>query len=162
MSKKKIDKLAEVDARNYSGDVIPKFYTANNSFDNKLSSASKYLLVENDRLLKKQHDEVSLVFSETKQDRRQAAIDAKASMRDFDNEQKIERRLEAVAVGTCDPNYTGSSKSLCDGFGCFRCSGQIEDAGPEGRERSRFDSRSSQIEEQRLCDLADKAARVTL
>ena len=153
---------SDVYARNHFSSVIPKFYVADNCWESKLSPASEYLLSENKRLLQEQRDEVSPVFPETKQDRRQAAQDATADMRSLDNEQMAERRLDAVATGTCDPDYKGTSKSLCDGFGCSRCSGQVRDTGDWVREQSNFDSLSSQIEEQRLSDLADEAALVTL
>ncbi len=80
-------------------------------------------------LLKKQREVISPVVHKTKEYHRQAAQDAKADMRDFDKQGKLDRRVAAIEAGTCDADYTGSCKDMCRGKGiggeCFRCAGQV-------------------------------------
>ncbi len=135
---------ADCFSREYFSWIIPKFYTdvskdmeskdmESKDMESKVTLHVKRWLIENDRLLKEQREEVSPVISMTRSDQRQAAIDARVDMRDIDKQEKIDRREAAVAAGTCDAEYTGRCKNDCRGDGtsgaCNKCSGQLIKAG---------------------------------
>ncbi len=115
--------------RSYSSEIIPKFYRVDASWESKATPWTRRWLKENDMLLKEQREKISPVVSKTKEDRRRAAQDAKLDMRDYDKQEKLDRRDAAIEAGDCSADYTGSSKDECRGRGiggeCFRCFGQV-------------------------------------
>ncbi len=115
--------------REYFSSVIPKRYVDDGLYENEFSPDLEWIIHKNEGILKKQRDEVSPVFSETKEDRIQAAQDALADIQDFNWQGKLDRRAAAVDAGNCSAEYVGNCKDICYGQGvggeCSRCAGQV-------------------------------------
>lgn len=114
-------------AGEYFSEIIPEFYQdVSQCVESYSSPWTRRWLIENDKLLKAQRDEDA-------DDCLLAAIDARADMRDFFKQEKLDRREAAVEVGTCDSDYIGTCKDNCRGEGeggaCNQCSGQVVKAG---------------------------------
>ncbi len=152
----------DLDCREYFSSVIPKVWQYDACWENKITWASKRLLDESTTLLQEQYHEVSPVISQTKEDYYRAKDDARADMRDFDKQAKLDRRDAATEAGTCDPDYEGTCKDDCRGKGvrgaCNSCSGQVVKAGGTEytkRKSRRADSggaRSSRIKSNHVYD----------
>lgn len=113
----------------YYSSVIPKFYQYDACWENKITWASKRLLNESTALLQEQYHEVLPVISQTKGDYYRAKDDARADIRDFDKQAKLDRRDAAIEAGDCSADYVGRCKDDCRGEGlqhmCNSCSGQV-------------------------------------
>jgi len=119
----------DVYCRGYYSSVIPKYWTSDNSYENKISDEARHLLGENERLLQEQYHEVCFAIPETMLDKRQAERGAKSDMRDYYKQERLDSRDAAIKAGACDVEYTGKGLDDCRGQGigeeCARCSGQI-------------------------------------
>lgn len=117
----------DYECNDYYSSIIPKLYIdMSGDMETRLSSWSKCWVIENHKLLEAQREEVSPVFTES---RLGAAIDARAGIRDFNKQGKLDRRDAAIEAGDCSAGYSGQYKDGCRGCGtggeCFRCPGQI-------------------------------------